>query len=302
MTKTKANLLILLAALIYGSYFVVLKLVSDIGASPALITFFRGIIFLITAAVFLGRGIKTFTRKELMLGSVMGILNFFGYFFQTLGSKYSAPSNNAFLTCLNTVFVPFFAWLIYKKKPSKKCFISLPLALAGMAILTNIFTSSFKLGLGDGFSILCAVIFAVVIVLLGNVDINFKKTLFLLAVWQAFGGFLLFGVQDNFVLPSFNWLHAVLCFLYIGFIASFLATAIQIFAQKYTSETSTVMILSLESVFACIISIAFGFDRFTLSLLFGGLLIVSAVLFLIMDISIFKRKSIPMLNDIDIQE
>jgi len=296
MTKSKANLLILLAALIYGSYFVVLKFVSDMGASPAFITLARGIIFLIAAAVFLGRGIKSFTRKELLLGSVVGALNFLGYFFQALGSKYSAPANNAFLTCLNTVFVPFFTWLIYKKKPSKKCFVSLPIALLGMAILTNILTSSFRISMGDGFSIACAVVFGIVIVLLGNVDINFKKILFLMAAWQILGGFVLFGAQDKFVLPSFNWIHVFLCLLYIGFICSFLATAIQVFAQKHTSETSTVMILSIESIFAGIISIAFGFDVFTWSLLFGGLLIVGAVVFLIADFSIFKQKPRPPLQ------
>ncbi|MCL2751385.1 MAG: DMT family transporter [Firmicutes bacterium] len=283
MTKTKANLLLLLAALIYGSYFVVLKLVSDLGAGPAFIMFSRGILFLAAAAVFLGKEITGFTRKELLLGSVVGFLNFLGFFFQALGSKYSAPANNAFLTCLNTVFVPFFAWLIYKKKPSKKCFVSLPAALLGMAILTNIFTVSFRIGIGDSFSIAGAVVFGLVIVLLGNIDMNYKKMLFLLAAWQAAGGFVLFGAQDGFALPPFNLSHVLLWLLYIGFICAFLASAIQVFAQKYTSETSTVMILSIESIFACVISIASGFDRFTWPLLFGGLLIVGAVLFLIAD-------------------
>ena len=297
MTKTKANFLVLLAALIYGSYFIVLKLVSDMGASPAFITLCRGILFLIAATAFLGRGIKTFTRKEFLLGSVIGILNFAGFFFQALGSKYSAPANNAFLTCLNTVFVPFFAWIIYKKKPSVRCCISLPVALIGMALLTGILTSSFSLGIGDAFSIACAVVFAVVIVLLGNVNIDFKKLLFLMAAWQTIGGLSLFGAQDKFVLPQINWLHAVLCLLYIGLVASFLATAIQTFAQKHTSETSTVMILALESVFACIISIAAGLDKFSLPLLFGGLLIILAVVFLIIDFSIFKRKPKPTLSE-----
>lgn len=292
MTKTKANLLILLAAFIYGAYFIVLKIASEQGYGPAAIMFFRGAIFLIASAIFLGRGFLTMTRKDILFGSIIGILNFLGFFFQTIGSKYSTPSNNAFITCLNTVFVPFFAWIIYKKKPSWKVYAALPVAIAGMALLTGVFSAGFTLGIGDAFSFLGAVVFGSVIVLLGNMgkNMDLKKLLFMMAFWQTIGGLIMFGAQERFALPSINWLHFTLIFLFLGLIASLLATAIQTYGQRFTSETSTVMILALESVFAFALSIAFGFDTFSLPLLFGGLLIIGAVVFLIIDFSTFKRK------------
>ena len=292
--------MILLAALIYGSYFIVLKLASEEGFGPAAIMLYRGAVFLIVAAAFLGRGIVTMTRKDILFGSIIGILNFLGFFFQTVGSSHSTPSNNAFITCLNTVFVPFFAWLIYKKKPSWKVYVSLPVALIGMALLTGIFTTTFKIETGDTFSFLGAIVFAIVIVLLGNMakKINLKKLLFIMAFWQTIGGFIMFGAQENFVMPpSINWLNFILIFLFLGLIASFAATTIQTYGQRFTSETSTVMILALESVFAFVLSIALGFDTFSLPLLFGGVLIIGAVVFLIADYSIFKQKSKQPLND-----
>jgi len=291
MTKKKANLLILLVAVIFGSYFIIMKMLSNQDFSPASILLFRSIIFLAAAAVFMGKGILKWNRTEILIGSLIGVINFSGYFLQALGSKYTTPSNNAFLTCLNTLFVPLFAWSIYKKRPSKKIYIALPVALAGMALLTNIFTS-FRIGTGDIFSFLCAIVFAAVIVLLGNTGqkIDFKKLVFIMALWQTIGGLVMFGALDGFALPKINWLIFVLSFLFLGIICSFLTTVLQVYAQKYTSETSTVMLLALQSVFAAVMSTAIGYDTFSLSLLFGGLLIILAVMFLIVDFSAFKPK------------
>ena len=117
-----------------------------------------------------------------------------------------------------------------------------------------------------------------------------------MALWQMVGGFAVFGVQDGLALPTFDWGQSVLVFVYLGLIATFAVTAIQIFAQRFTSETATVMILSLESVFAFVISIIAGFDTFTLPLLFGGMLIIAAVVFLIFDFSVLKRKPVKLID------
>jgi len=302
MTKTKANLLVFLTAVIYGAYFIVQKIASDMGFGAAAIIFIRSLIFTAAAFAFLGKDIKTFNRKDILIGSLIGFLNFLGFFFQALGSQYSTPSNTAFITCLNAVFVPLFAWLMYRTRPSKKSFVSLPLALLGTAVLTNIFAAG-GFVYGDLFSLACALIFAVVIVLLGNLakGTDYKKLLVMLALWQTVGGLTLFGAVEKFALPSLNWLHAIPVFLFLGLISSFAASALQTYAQRFTSETATVLILSLESVIACLLSVAVyyiytasglnadGFDKPGWPLL-GGLLIVAAVVFLIYD---FKKKGKP---------
>ncbi|MDR0426759.1 MAG: DMT family transporter [Clostridiales bacterium] len=291
MTKTKANLLILFVAALYGAYFVVMKTLSNQGFGPSSILFFRNAFFLAAAAIYLGKGILKWNRAEIFIGSLIGFLDFVGFLLQAFGNKYSTPSNNAFLTCLNTVLVPLFAWLFYKKRPSKKVYIAIPAALAGMALLTNIFSSA-GWGIGDVFSLACAVVFAAVIVLLGNAGqkIDFKKLVFMLAAWQAVGGFVMFGALERFALPPINWLVFLSAFLFLGLACSFLTTVFQIYAQRFTSETATGMLLALQSVFASAISIAAGLETFTLPLLFGGLLITAAVMFLVIDFTSFKKK------------
>ena len=126
MNKNKANLLIVFIAVIFGGFFVVQKVALDMGYSPGLILLGRGLVFLIASAAFLGRGICKFTKRSLLLCSVAGFLYALAVILQTIGSKYTTPSNNAFLTCLNTMFVPLFSLLLCKKKPSKRCFIASP--------------------------------------------------------------------------------------------------------------------------------------------------------------------------------
>ncbi|MGU3396776.1 hypothetical protein [Priestia aryabhattai] len=48
--------------------------------------------------------------KEFKVGLVVGLLNFGGYITQTVGIKYTTPSNSAFITAAYVVIVPIIVW------------------------------------------------------------------------------------------------------------------------------------------------------------------------------------------------
>jgi drug/metabolite transporter (DMT)-like permease len=66
--------------------------------------------------------------------------------------------------------------------------------------------------------------------------------------------------------------------LYLAVFATAVALLLQNVGQKYTNPTSAAIILSLESVFGVIFSIAFYHEQMTLRLFFGFLFIFTAII------------------------
>lgn len=106
------------------------------------------------------------TRQEWKAGTGMGVFLFAAFALQTVGLRYTTPSKNAFLTAANVVFVPFIAFLFYRKKvrPAEIC--GAILALAGVGFLS--LERDLRLGLGDALTLAGAVCFAFQIVLTGK--------------------------------------------------------------------------------------------------------------------------------------
>lgn len=285
MTKGKADLLIAFITLLYGASFVFIKVAIDAGLTPSFIVLCRGALFLALTLIFFGSSLKAITKRDFLIGTGAGLLNFAGYYFQTLGGGLTSPSNNAFLTGLNALLVPILSFAIYKQKPSVTAYIAVPIGVAGMFVLTG-FNGFYNLG--DLYSVICAVLFGALIAYLGHTAKNtdFKKLAFCMALWQVIGSGVLFAFDDFSFFASADWLPAIISLLFLGVLCSFFASTVQIFAQKYTSPTTTGLIMTLESLFAAVISIMMGFDVLTGALIGGGLLIVSAVL--IQEVNIVK--------------
>lgn len=291
--KTKANYLLIIITILYGSSFIFTKAVTNVGLNPSFIVFTRGIIFLCLTVLFFYKDLKSITKKEFLIGSVAGLLNFGGYFFQTLGIKYTSPSNNAFLTGTNALFVPLAVFLFYGIKPSKKVFISLPLGLLGIGILSKFrFNNLNSFNIGDIYSLICAIMFGALLAYLGYTakKISFKKISFMIALYQIAGGAIALTFEGTGIINPNNLFLAIISIIYLGIFCSFGATSLQVYAQKSTTAVTTALIMTLEGVFAGVFSVLFGFENFSISLLIGGLLIFSAVIILEFNFKKIKNK------------
>ncbi|MEH7416824.1 DMT family transporter [Neobacillus drentensis] len=296
MSKSMANILLLITSVFWGSGFVVTKIALDANVSAGLINFVRGLLFVVCILLFFYKKIVKMTFKDFKVGLIAGLLNFGGFITQTIGVIYTTPSNNAFISAAYVVIVPFLAWTIYGKKFQVKSLVSIIACLIGMVIMTGIMSEEITVNIGDVYTLICAFFYAGSIVYLGysTSTTEFSVVAFMLAAVQTMGGFLFYLFVEHGHLSDINWSVAIVPLLYMGIICSFMGQTLQVLAQKHTSATSAGLIMMLESVFGSIFSIAFGFEPITLKLIVGGMIIMLSIILMEVEFKqvIVKNKEI----------
>lgn len=279
ITKRMANMVLLFISALWGSGFVVTRMVWDANVPAGFINFARGSIFSIFVFLFFHQKIFRMTFNDLKIGLFAGLLNFGGYIAQTVGVKYTTPSNNAFITATYVVIIPFMAWLAYKKPLKIKSFIAIAFCLWGMGILTGVMDKGFVLNVGDVYSFVGAFFYAgsITFISYGARKTDATIVAFMLATVQAIGGLGYFFFVDGGQLINVNWQAAIIPLLYLGVLCSFVAQTLQVMAQSCTSATTAGLIMMLEGLFGSLFSVAFGIEPFTFSMAVGGSIIMFAL-------------------------
>ena len=113
-----ASPIIILATIIWGSSFVVMKSSVDVLPTFWLLAIRFSFAALVLSLVFWKRW-KVLDRQYLIGGAIMGFCLFVAYAFQTFGLARTTPGKNAFLTAVYCVIVPFLYWVIAKRRPDR---------------------------------------------------------------------------------------------------------------------------------------------------------------------------------------
>lgn len=278
----KADIALLLVAMLWGGGFIAGK-VALYSFPPFTMLSIRFLGSAFIMAVVFHKKMKYIPRHTWFSGMVIGIFMFVGMACQATGLKYTTASKQAFLVASYTVFVPFLSWLITKKRPSLYAFVAGVLTLCGIGVLS--LTSSLTIELGDSLSLLFALIFGLQIVYIGIFVRNVDMVQF--TVVQLVVGGVLEGIAAFFFDPPIGkiTLDAFLGLLYLLVPSTIIAFTVQNIAQKYTSDTHTSIILSLESVFGVLFAVLLLGEQFTMRMGIGAAIIFSAVL-----LSNFERK------------
>ncbi len=292
MKKQTAAFLLLIATVIWGGGFIATKIILDTGFTPGLLNVLRGFIFSLLVFCFFPRQIINMSKEQLKVGVLIGLFNFGGFLFQTIGAQYTTPSNSSFLTTTNVVMVPILAWIMYKNKPKLKVFIAVGVCLVGMGILSGVFNSDFAVNIGDLYTLVCAFLFALSIVMLAKPPEggHFAAGAFLLGLMLFLGSLVYFFIFEGGKMPNVDINKVILPILYLGVGSSFIAQTFQVMAQKYLSASTASLILLLEGVFGSIFSIMFGFEEFTLNLALGGSLILVSLILSELEFDFLKIK------------
>lgn len=282
--KKIGDLALLSVAIIWGGGFIGVQKALDNGFGSFTIIFLRFLIaFLLISIVFYKDFLKM-DKKHLKIGSILGAFLFLGFVLQTIGLKYTTPSKNAFITSLNVILVPFLYWVVNKERPKFKVFIASIMVLAGVYLLSS--GSINGLSIGDFFTFLCAIFFAVHIVLLGyfGSDKNPVK----LTIVQMGVSAILSGIFIGFEkFPEINNVSLFYPLIYLGIFSTMLAFFIQTVAQKYTSSTSAAIILSTEAIFGTIFSVLIFKEIISYKMIFGFLLFLCSII--LVEVNFFKR-------------
>lgn len=270
-----ADCALFLAAICWGGGFIA----GDIAVNYFSTFYILTIRFLAAALVtflFFSRTIRRSTKAEIKYGLILGIFFFLAMPLQVIALKYTTPSKQAFLLAGYAAMVPFFSWIILKKRPETRAFFAGTLVLIGIGLIS--LNGSLSIELGDGLSLGFSVAYAIFVVLTGIFAGKCNPIGMSFFSYLATGVFsliaaLLFGDFP----PSFP-MRGVLALAYLATVSTAVAFTLQNVAQKFTSDAHAAILLSLESLFGFIFGVFLYGDPFTLRTLIGGLIVFSAVI------------------------
>lgn len=251
MTRVQANLVLLLAAAIWGGGFV-----AQSTAMHAIGPFwFIGLRFAVAAIVVLPfvwlearKAAAPVTRKNAMSFTLVGIALFGGAATQQVGLQTTTVTNSSFITGLYVVFVPMIAVVFLRRPPHWVIWPAALMALTGIYLLSG---GSFShLTVGDLLTVVCAIFWAIQITLAGSAVAETGRPLAISAVQfavTAAAGLAAAIVTEPISIEAIS--DAIWEILYVGIFSSGLAFALQVIGQRYTTSSQAAIFLSSEALF-----------------------------------------------------
>ena len=256
MSHTRANILMLIATLIWGTAFV--SQTTGMGAiGPFTFSFGRFFFAFLTVlpfAIYLERNNVSkilSDRTKVYLCLATGFFLFGGMGLQQYALQKSMISNAAFLSTLYVPFVGIISRFIIKKQVHWIVWIAILLCLYGSYLLSS--NQSIEMQQSDSLLFIAALFFALHIIC---IDIFIKK----LNSPFLFGSIQYFIVFILSMLLAFTWEDPKLSnmqiewfeILYTGIFSAGIGYTLQIIAQHKVNPAPAAIILSMESVFAVI--------------------------------------------------
>ena len=248
--RLKADLLLLLVAVLWGSGFVFMRQAAGHGT----ILLLNGSRFLLGGLLLLPitriRG--AINHSNILYVCLAGFALFCASLFQQAGLVTTTAGNAGFITSLYVVIVPILLWVLWHERPFSLIVTGLAvlLAVAGGFLLST--AGSFQLRIGDVLILICSFFWAMHVIVVGKGQGKIEPLPFALgqflvcAVLNLVTGVIVeqpSGGEILFVLPAI---------LYTGVFSVALGFTFQVIAQKHTSPNDAALILCLESVFAAV--------------------------------------------------
>ena len=205
------------------------------------------------------RGNGRRNRRTLILAGILcGIFLTIASVFQQYALTIGAPAGKAgFITAFYLLLVPVFGLIFLHKKTRPVIWLCVAIALAGLYFLcaAGLGSSGAGIAVSDIFLILCAVCFAVQILIIDHfvqlVDGVKMACIEFLTSGILAGIFMLIVERPA---PA-DIIAAGKPLLYAGLLSSGVAYTLQIVGQKFIEPTVASMLMSLESVFAVLSAI-----------------------------------------------
>ncbi|MGA2823869.1 MAG: DMT family transporter [Bacteroidales bacterium] len=256
-TKFRSDLILLLAAIIWGFAFVAQRVGMEyVGPFT-----FNGVRFILGTLVlvpflFIGKKFSpkdpslVISRRKIFLGVIItGILLFIGVSLQQVGLKTTTAGKAGFITGLYVVFVPIVGIFLGHR-------INLYTWLGVLFSATGLYFLSIKSGLriehGDLLVLGCAVVFTFHVLMIGWLSPRMNS--FDLATGQ----FAICALLNILVASSIESvdagkiIEAAVPILYGGILSVGIAYTLQVIAQKEAHPAYASIILSMEAVFAAL--------------------------------------------------
>lgn len=293
VTRIQANLVLLLAAAIWGGGFVAQSTaMGSIGPF-----WFVGLRFAIAALAVLPFAIAESRkmgarpdRKEMGAFTLVGIALFLGATTQQVGLLTTTVTNSSFLTALYVIFVPVIAVLFYRRHPHWIVWPGASMMLVGIFLLSG--GALTRLTTGDLLSITCAFFWAIQITLAGNIVMKSNRPLALSCTQFAICAILSMAIGA--LIEPINYeaiASSVAEILYVGLVSSGLAFVLQVIGQRYTTAPQAAIFLSSEALFGSLFAAIFLQETISSAGYIGCAIIFCAILLVELVPELSKRRN-----------
>lgn len=243
--RLKADLTLLLVAILWGSAFAAQRVAGQLGS----VFFFNAVRFLLAGLILVALRLRTRpSRAQVLWTLAAGTILFVAGALQQAGLVTTTAGNAGFITSLYVVIVPFVMLAGWGERPHWLAVLAVLLAGLGAFLLST--GGHLQLRIGDALELGGAVFWALHVVLVGKFARKFDAISFSAGQLLA-GSVLNFGAaalfeRSNIALPA----PLVGAILYTAVMSLGLGYTLQIWGQRHTPPTDAAILLSLESVFA----------------------------------------------------
>lgn len=247
-TRMRADLLLLLAAAIWGFAFVAQRVGMDF-VGPLT---FNGVRFALGALVLVPLACARAAtaapwRNDLPRGLVLGVVLCGGATLQQWGMVTTTAGKAGFITGLYVILVPLLG-LLARQRTARNTWLGAVLAVAGMFLLTV--TEGFAIARGDVLVLCGALFWAVHVLLIGRYSprtepVRLAALQFAVCAVLSLAGGLVLEHPTIASVRAATW-----PILYAGLLSTGVAYTLQVVAQQKAPPAHAAIILSLEAVFA----------------------------------------------------
>lgn len=291
--QVKADLILVLVTMCWGvSYY--LMDISLAELDPFTLNAHRFLGAFVIAGIFSWKKVLTVNRTTLKYSLLVGVALVFVYMGATFGVKYTSLSNSGFLCALTVIFTPIINRLVFRKKAGAKLTLVVIMCFVGIALMTlkddfSINTENLR---GDMLCLMCAVAYAVDLILTERAVSHEEVDAYLLGVFQlGVTGILNFMLAFIFETPHFPETAGVWgSVIFLSVFCTGIAFVLQPVAQQYTTASHVGVIFTLEPVFAAIVALVFAHEVLSVKAYIGALLMLASIFVMEIDFKALTNK------------
>jgi transporter len=271
---------LLLIGILWGMGFVTVKIGLNAGMNTFYLMWLRFLGSFVLLSILFRKKIKKVSKDDLKAGVILGIIQYFGYVFQTYGAAYTTVGKNAFFTAINVIIVPYIFWILNKKRPDIFSFSASIICLIGVGIMSLDGNLSFThLNKGDVMTIISAFFFALQVAYTGYFGRKVHP-MNLVLLQMLVGGLLFAGTQFatsglSEVIPLHG--ETLMAIIYAVVFSTAIPMLLQIYCQRLTTATRASILMSTESMFAPIFAFFVLGEIMTLRVALGAVFILFSV-------------------------
>ena len=268
---------LLLIGILWGMGFVTVKIGLNAGMNTFYLMWLRFLGSFVLLSILFRKKIKKVSKDDLKAGVILGIIQYFGYVFQTYGAANTTVGKNAFFTAINVIIVPYIFWILNKKRPDIFSFSASIICLIGVGIMSLDSNLNFThLNKGDVMTIISAFFFALQVAYTGYFGRKVHP-MNLVLLQMLVGGLLFAGTQFatsglREVIPLHG--ETLMAIIYVVVFSTAIPMLLQIYCQRLTTATKASILMSTESMFAPIFAFFVLGEMMTLRVALGAIFIL----------------------------